>query len=226
MTEVLIVEDDADIASVLERGLQREGYATRHAPDFDAALSAFGATPPDAAIVDVMLGEDRGTELVRQIRAGGTTIPIIMLSALSRVEDRAVGLAAGADDYVVKPFEFHELVARLKVQEARAPGRADRLPIGDLGYDPQKMTVTGGGRSVRLTEREAGLLLFLIRNHDKVISRGDIFDSLWAGTGGGTDNVVDVYIGYLRRKLSPMSDFGIDLRTIRGKGFMMTESKA
>ena len=225
MTRVLIVEDDEDIASVLERGFQREGYDTIHAADLPGALTELDASRPDAAIVDMMLGDDNGTDFVKQLRAGGNNIPIIMLSALSRVEDRAIGLAAGADDYVVKPFEFQELVARLKVQESRNT-KSSAPRFGKLNYDPQNMVVQAGKRKVALTEREAALLMFFISNHDKVVSRGEVFDTLWAGTGGTTDNVVDVYIGYLRRKLNPMSDFGIELRTVRGRGFIMTEGTA
>ncbi|ADZ69436.1 response regulator transcription factor [Polymorphum gilvum] len=222
MTRVLIVEDDEDIASVIARGLQREGYETLCAADVRAARDAMVAEMPDAAIVDMMLGEESGSKLVADLRAKGVRIPIIMLSALSRVSDRTAGLVAGADDYVVKPFEFKELVARLKVQEQRHSGADNQLRYGDLTLDPEQRMVRGGGREVLLTEREAALLTFFLSRPDAVVTRGEIFDKLWAGQGGSTDNVVDVYIGYLRRKLSPMADYGVALKTVRGRGFIMT----
>lgn len=222
MACVLIVEDDEDIASVLTRGLQREGYDTLHALDYQTALTHFSGARPDAAIVDMMLGEESGSELVADMRARGVRIPIIILSALSRVEDRGTGLASGADDYVVKPFEIKELVARLKVQELRAAAVATVPGLDLISYNPEQRQVSGSGREVTLTEREGALLQYFLNSPDTLISRGALFDQLWAEHGGTTDNVVDVYIGYLRRKLSPMSDFGIELRTVRGKGFMLT----
>lgn len=227
-SRILIVEDDEDIASALCRGLEREGYRPLHAPDA-ATATRLAAEGCDAAIVDVMLGEERGEELVRRLRAGGTDVPIIMLSALSGVEDRANGLAAGADDYVAKPFEFAELVARLKVQERRARERASQVRDTNrarlaVSYDPKTREVSGGGRHVALTEREGELFYFLLANAGQVVSRGEIFDALWLEEGGSSENVVDVYIGYLRRKLAPMSDFRAEIRTVRGRGFMLTET--
>ena len=226
---ILIVEDDEDIASALERGLAREGYRALHASDVQqAARLAFEGC--DAAIVDVMLGGERGEALVRRLRAAGLEIPIVMLSALASVEDRANGLAAGADDYVAKPFEFAELVARLKVQERRARERKRDTPAqaasrAGVAYDPETREALGakGGRTA-LTEREGALFAFLLAHAGRVVSRGEIFDALWLEEGGSSENVVDVYIGYLRRKLAPMSDFHAEIRTVRGRGFMLTET--
>lgn len=219
---VLIVEDDEDIAQALVRGLGREGYATTHASDKAAALQCLRAGRCDAAIVDMMLGEDSGLDVVAHLRETGFNAPILILSALSGIDDRARGLEAGANDYIVKPFEFAELVARLRVQERRA-AQAPALP-GYLGlrYDAARRMVTGGGRKIALTEREGDLLAYFIANPDRVITRGEIFDALWAAEGGTSENVVDVYIGYLRRKLAPMSNFAVALSTVRGRGFMLT----
>lgn len=220
---ILIVEDDEDIASALSRGLAREGYDPVVAQDIASATNLAGHGC-DAAIVDVMLGDQSGTELVRRLRADGMNAPIIILSALSSVEERASGLEAGADDYVAKPFEFSELVARLKVQERRRLSEATEiLSLGRLKYDVETREVVGGGRTISLTEREGDLFAHLMRHAGHVVSRGDIFDSLWLGGGGSSENVVDVYIGYLRRKLAPLSNFGVDIRTVRGRGFMLTE---
>ncbi|WP_425403643.1 response regulator transcription factor [Hwanghaeella sp.] len=220
---ILIVEDDEDIASALSRGLAREGYDPVVAQDIASATDLAG-DGCDAAIVDVMLGDQSGTDLVRRLRAGGMSAPIIILSALSGVDERADGLEAGADDYVAKPFEFSELVTRLKVQERRRLADAtETLMVAGLRYDVETREVSGGNRTISLTEREGDLLAYMIRHAGHVVSRGDIFDTLWLGGGGSSENVVDVYIGYLRRKLAPLSNFGIDIRTVRGRGFMLTE---
>ena len=224
---VLIAEDDVDIASTLSRGLAREGYRADVAHDCAGALALLRDAPCDAAIVDMMLGAELGTDLVRRLREGGMRGPILILSALSSVEDRTDGLEAGADDYIAKPFEFAELLARLRVQEARRSRRgaeARLVQVGGLSLDPDLREVSGGGRTVVLTPREAALLGFLIAHAGEVVSRGTIFDALWASEGGSSENVVDVYIGYLRRKLAPVEGFGVSLRTIRGRGFLLTEA--
>lgn len=218
LRRILIVEDDEDIASALARGLLREGYAPQVAFDIASAmdLAAQGCV---AAIVDVMLGIENGHDLVRRMRREGYEIPVIMLSALSSVDDRAAGLAAGADDYVAKPFELSELIARLKVQEARRAAAQRDYP--EIREDTRE--VVGSGRSVSLTQREFDLLSFLMARTGEVLSRGEIFDALWLGEGGSSENVVDVYLGYLRRKLSPAETFGLEIRTMRGRGFVLTK---
>lgn len=220
MTEkkILIVEDDEDIASALGRGLRREGYAPVAAFDVRSAITAAdqGCT---AAIIDVMLGEESGVDLVQQLRREGHTMPVIMLSALSSVDDRASGLASGADDYVAKPFELAELIARVKVQETRRAASAQDYP--QIREDTRE--VVGAGRTVALTQREMDLLSFLMPRAGEVLSRGEIFDALWLHEGGSSENVVDVYLGYLRRKLSPPETFGIEIRTMRGRGFVLTK---
>jgi len=215
-THILIVEDDDDIASALARGLMREGYRVSVTNDADTALEVL-AGGCDAAIVDAMLGPDRGEDLIRRVRADGATIPVIMLSALSGVEDRTRGLAAGADDYVAKPFEFAELVTRLRVQESRRAGPAHGMRI-----DLDRRQVVRGATSATLTQREMDLLAYLAERSGQVLSRGEIFDALWLREGGSAENVVDVYIGYLRRKLSPPDKFGIEIKTVRGRGFVLT----
>lgn len=223
---ILIAEDDSDIASALSRGLSADDYRPLIAHDAADALDIVSRAPCDAAIVDMMLGSDRGTDLVRRLRAGGMEGPILILSALSGVEDRTEGLESGADDYIVKPFEYAELLARLRVQENRRSGRGDssRPLLGRLSYDDTLRAVTNGDRTVSLTEREADLLKFLAANANTLSSRGDIYDTLWATTEGSSENVVDVYIGYLRRKLAPLEDFGVALRTVRGRGFILAET--
>ncbi len=223
MRRVLVLEDDEDIASALARGLSREGYEPVVAHDLAEAEAALAIKQVDAAVIDVMLGEDDGRTMVRRLRGRGLRAPIVMLSALSGVEDRAAGLESGADDYVAKPFDFADLVARLKVQERRREGAASRR-FGDLTYDRDRRELTGPGRAVTLTEREALLLELFLDNAEFVLSRGAIFDALWSAVGGHSENVVDVYIGYLRRKLA-MTASTAELRTLRGRGFMLTDPR-
>jgi len=223
MVRVLIVEDDPDIASLLRRGLGASGYAADWAETGEAALARVAAGGIDAAIIDMMLGSDSGAALLAEMRRRGHRMPALMLSALARVEDRAEGLDAGAQDYVVKPFQLSELLARLEVQLRRAAPRQEPLRMGGLVYDPVTREVTGGRRPVPLTEREGELLAWLIGRRGALATRGEIFDALWAPHGGATENVVDVYVGYLRRKLGNLTDYGLALRTLRGRGFQLSE---
>lgn len=225
MTRVLIVEDDDDIASVLCRGLQAEGFAPEATADPGNAHRLLVAGGFDAAIIDRMLGEDSGLDLLRAVRGRGVHLPVIMLSALSRVEERAEGLATGANDYVVKPFELSELVARLRVQLARAGDGDDRLHFGALTLMRDRRLAACPDRQVVLTERETDMLAYLIHHAGQVVTRPQIFAALWASHGGAAENVVDVYLGYLRRKLAPLEDFGIALRTLRGRGFILEGCK-
>ena len=220
VARVLIVEDDPDIASLLRRGLGASGYRAEWAETNAAALAAVEAGGIDAAIVDMMLGAESGAVLLTEMRRRGHRLPVLLLSALARVEDRARGLDAGAQDYIVKPFEFAELLARLEVQLRRAAPRQDVLRLGGLVYDPVTRAVAGGPRQV-LTEREGELLAWLIGRGGALATRGEIFDALWAPHGGATENVVDVYVGYLRRKLGNFAEYGLVLRTLRGRGFQL-----
>ena len=213
---LLVVDDDPEICSALARGLGLHGYAVETCNRADLALERLRGPGFAAAVVDVMLGADSGIELVRAARAAGVQLPIVMLSALSEVEQRAAGLAAGADDYVVKPFAFDELVARLQVQQHRAAAirpEPARLSAADHSLSTR-------ARSLQLTDREFALLALLAAHAGTPLSRGEIFDRLWAGDSR-SENVVDVYIGYLRRKLKPSADFGFDIITLRQQGFCL-----
>lgn len=216
---LLIVEDDPEITSALVRGLGSHGYDAATENRVERALARLDEGPFACAIVDVMLGTDSGLSLVRRARARGLTVPILMLSALSEVEDRTAGLEAGADDYVVKPFSFDELIARLRVQESRALARYP----APATLCPEARELRRGAEAVTLTERECDLLKLLIETADVPRPRHALFDALWASDGSASENVVDVYIGYLRRKLSG-TDFGFEIRTIRSKGFCINGS--
>ncbi len=213
---LLIVDDDPEITSALARGLALHGYETVAENRADLALQRLRSDMFAGAIIDVMLGADSGLDLVREIRAAGATLPVLMLSALADVEHRMEGLEAGADDYVVKPFSFEELVARMRVQERRAPiARPSPATLND-----KERSLTSVHGSVTLTEREYGLLIHLVAHAGEPQSRWKLFDTLWAKDGSVSENVVDVYIGYLRKKLSK-ADFGFEIRTIRHKGFCL-----
>lgn len=212
---LLIVDDDPEITSALVRGLGLHGYEAEAENRADRALDRLATEPFAGAIVDVMLGADNGIELVRTARARGVTLPIVMLSALSDVEERAAGLEAGANDYIVKPFSFEELVARLQVQELRSRKDSAEQPL----LDPSQKCLTYGAARADLTDREMDLLIFLVDHVGQPLSRGEIFDALWASEGSTSENVVDVYIGYLRKKLG--SGLGVEIRTIRNRGFVL-----
>ncbi|MEO3415145.1 response regulator transcription factor [Roseovarius sp. CAU 1744] len=214
---ILIVDDDPEITSALARGLELHGYETLSENRASEAFERFRQGAFSAAIVDVMIGTDSGIDLVRSVRQSGNATPILMLSALSEVEDRTRGIEAGADDYIVKPFSFDELVARLKVQERRT--RPPARPLTRL--DTATWTVSTATRKVALTEREFALLYQLARSPGEVFSRAELFDRLWAGEGASSENVVDVYVGYLRRKLDPAGDFGFEIKTLRNRGFTL-----
>jgi len=215
MTRLLIVDDDPEITSALARGLRLHGYAAETVNRYDRALARLQDNAFAGAILDVMLGADSGLDLVRKARASGATLPILMLSALSDVEHRAAGLEAGADDYVVKPFSFDELVARLRVQEKRVASQ--RPQPAYLG--PDRMLRHDAG-DVYLTEREDALLRLLIEHASAPVARGDIFDALWQADGSNNENVVVVYIGYLRKKLRE-KNFGCEIKTIRNQVFVL-----
>ncbi|WP_171173090.1 response regulator transcription factor [Ruegeria sp. HKCCD8929] len=215
-TRLLIVDDDPEITSALIRGLCLHGYEAQAENRADRALTRLQSEAFSGAIVDVMLGADSGIDLVRKARDSGVALPILMLSALSDVEHRAAGLEAGADDYVVKPFSFEELVARLRVQEHRA--HTHRPEPARLA--PATRTLSTTQAEITLTEREYALLELLAQNAGQPMPRGDIFDTLWSAEGSSNENVVDVYIGYLRKKLSE-ADFGFEIKTLRNQGFCL-----
>ncbi|KJZ18218.1 response regulator transcription factor [Loktanella sp. S4079] len=214
--KILIVDDDPEITDALLRGLKMHGYDAVGASTAAVGAQMFVDRQISAAIIDVMIGTDSGLDLVRQLRNAGHSKPILMLSALTEVADRMSGLEAGADDYVVKPFAFDELVARLEVQLVRAQSHFCAL-------DPASRTIRNGQREAVLTEREFDLLSMLHERAGHIISRGEIFDTLWAGEGTSSENVVDVYIGYLRKKLAPMDDFNFNINTIRNRGFVLQQ---
>jgi two-component system, OmpR family, response regulator len=218
---LLVVEDDTKLARALERGLQREGYAVDLAETGDDALSQASENDYDAVVLDVMLPGRDGFSVCRAMRSTERWAPVLMLTARDQVGDRIRGLDAGADDYLVKPFDFGELLARLRALIRRGPSeRAPVLEVGDLHIDPAARVVTRAGREIELTVREFALLQFLAQRAGEVVSREQLLEHVWDSTEEGSTNVVDVYIGYLRNKVDrPFR--GKMIRTVRGIGFML-----
>ncbi|KQP90845.1 MULTISPECIES: response regulator transcription factor [unclassified Methylobacterium] len=225
MTRVLIVEDDSDIRAMLARGLEAEGFSVGVAGCVDDALAAARADSPEAVVLDITLPDGSGHDVCRSLREGGYPGPILFLSARDEVRDRAEGLALGADDYIVKPFVFDELLARLQTHLLRRKASEEPRTIvtaGKLVLDLNIRQVGFLDATARLTPREAELLALLMDNANHPVTRGDIFDKLWAGQGGLSLNVVDVYVGYLRTKLSDFVRLGGPvIVTVRGRGFML-----
>ncbi len=222
---ILIVEDDCDIGALLQRGFGGEGYQVKLAQDGECALRlAREAGDLRAIILDIMLPDTSGLDVCRALRNAGQDAPIIMLSARSSVAERTEGLLAGADDYVVMPFAFEESLARVRVQEQRRHAHQEnsaRLVVGEFQLDLESRLLERGSKRLRLTEREADLLALLMRNADRPVARADIFSALWAGQGGASLNVVDVYIGYLRHKIGEtFPSVGRIIVTVRSRGFM------
>jgi two-component system OmpR family response regulator len=214
---LLLVEDDAKLAAAVCRGLRGEGYAVDHAADGEAALADAHVWDYDAVVLDLMLPRRDGFEVCRTLRERGDGVPILMLTARGNVDDRIRGLDAGADDYLAKPFDFGELLARLRALIRRGPSeRSPRLTIGELVVDPARHAVTCAGEAVELTAREFSVLEYLARRPGELVTRAELLDHVWDANYAGSTNVVDVYVGYVRRKLArPL------IRTVRGAGFIL-----
>jgi len=223
VNRILIAEDEGRIASFLEKGLRGNGFVTAVVEDGVAAYDVAASGAFDLLILDIGLPLSDGFTVLRRLREAKVGIPVIILTARDSVTDTVAGLEGGADDYIAKPFDFEELLARLAVQQVRRrDDDAGRLAVGGLMLDLGTRTVANGEHRSTLTEREAELLALLMRNAGRPLTRSQIFEAMWAGQGGAAVNVVDVYIGYLRRKLSP--DGGSNetpIRTIRGRGFLL-----
>jgi DNA-binding response OmpR family regulator len=216
---ILVVEDNPRISAFLCKGLGEEGYSLEAAQDCDDAYGKAIEQEFDAAIVDVMLPGRSGVELVRDLREAGKGIPILMLTARDRTEDKIEGLDAGADDYLTKPFDFTELTARLRALLRRSSGVASPvLRAGDVELDPATREVRHAGELVTLTPKEYALLDYLLRNVNRPLSRATLMEHVWGIRFDPGTNVVDVFINSLRNKLDPEREL---IQTVRGVGYMV-----
>ena len=219
---VLLVEDEPRAAEVLAKGLREQAYAVDLAADGDAAVFQAATTDYDALILDVMLPLRDGLAVCRAIRQGGSAVPILMLTARDAVDARIAGLDAGADDYLVKPFDFGELLARLRavIRRGRQPLLPERVTIGPLVLETRARRALVGSRELVLTAKEYALLEYLARRAGDVVSRSDIAEHVWDEHYDALSNVVDVYIQRLRRKLEEAGAASL-IRTRRGEGYQL-----
>ena len=217
---VLVIEDDAEIADVLRRFLRQEGHEVRVAADGEVALPAAAEFVPDLVILDLGLPGVDGVEVCRHLRAEGD-VPILILTARAELEDRVEGLDSGADDYLVKPFERQELLARIRALLRRRPPRGSAsLTVGDLRLNPDTREVARGDRAIELTNREFELLEYLMRNERLVISRERLLEEVWGYDPMAMTNTIDVFISNVRRKLEADDEPRI-LHTKRGAGYVL-----
>ena len=218
---ILVVEDEPKMARLVKRGLEEEGIAVDVAGRGEDAVWMAGSTEYDAVVLDVMLPGLDGFEVCRRLRADDVWTPVLMLTARDAVEDRVAGLDGGADDYLVKPFSFDELLARIRALARR--GSAERpavIEIGDLRLDPAARSVSRGGVEIRLSQKEFALLETLMRRPGRALSRLQLLEHAWDDTYENRSNVVDVYIRYLREKID--RPFGADtIETVRGVGYRL-----
>ncbi|GAA1911219.1 response regulator transcription factor [Streptantibioticus ferralitis] len=225
---VLVVDDESALADLLSMALRYEGWEVRTEADGGAALRTARDFRPDAVVLDIMLPDVDGLEVLSRVRRELPDVPVLFLTAKDAVEDRIAGLTAGGDDYVTKPFSLEEVVARLRGLLRRSGAAAIRseslLVVGDLTLDEDSHEVSRAGRSIHLTATEFELLRYLMRNPRRVLSKAQILDRVWSYDFGGQANVVELYISYLRRKIdagrAPM------IHTRRGAGYLIKPAEA
>ena len=219
---ILVVEDERRISGFVARGLREEGHVVEVAEDLAGARRALGEASWDLLLVDRMLPDGDGLQLVRDLRREGSRLPAIAVTARDRVEERVEGLYGGVDDYLVKPFAFDELLARIAAVTRRGVTVEQRIEVGDLQIDLDAVRVVRGGREIKLTPQEFRLLRYLAENRGRVLSRTRLLEHVWDVHHDPGTNVVDVYVGYLRGKI----DKGFDrplLHTVRGFGYVLED---
>ncbi len=222
---ILLAEDERDLNRIITQKLTSDGYSVDSCFDGEEALDILEYTDYDAVILDIMMPKMDGLTVLRKFRAAGKTTPVLILTARDAVADRVTGLDAGANDYLVKPFSFDELMARLRAMTRTSFGRVSNvLRVADLTMDCAAHTVTRGGRPISLSAKEYALLEYLMNNPGIVLSREQIEDHIWNFDYEGGTNVVDVYVSYLRRKIDSGSDVKL-IHTVRGRGYVLREEK-
>jgi DNA-binding response OmpR family regulator len=217
---ILVVEDDESLATVLKDALERQGYEVESVADGRVALEKARSGRWSLVLLDLMLPGLDGTEVCRRLRAAGKDVPVLMLTARGREEDRVGGLRAGADDYVVKPFSLRELLARVEARLRGArPTAPHRVRVGDAEVDLEGMVVRRGGSATQLTKMEAGMLRLFLGEPGKVITRARFLDEVWGYDRFPTTRTVDVHVGRLREKLGDLSEPPSVIHTVHGVGY-------
>ena len=218
---ILVVEDEHKLAAVVRRGLEEHGYAVDVAYDGNDALAMAEVEPYDLIVLDIMLPGIDGITVCQRLRAARKNMPVLMLTARDTVDDRVAGLDSGADDYLVKPFAFRELLARVRALLRRDGFSRDPvLSVGDLEVDTVSHEVRRGGRSIDLTSKEYAMLEYFMRNPNRVLTRTQIAEHVWDYDFMSMSNVIDVYVRYLRRKLGDDHEPRL-FRTVRGTGYQL-----
>lgn len=222
---ILVVEDERDMNRIIVRSLEAEGYLVDSCYDGESAYDYLCMAEYDGVILDIMLPKLDGFSVLKRVRAEGITTPILFLSAKTDVNDIVHGLDLGADDYIVKPFNFKELLARVRmITRKKADVHENVYTCGDLVVDCNQCLVTRAGKNIELSPREYSVLLYLIRNQNIVVTREQIEENIWDLNRDGTSNLVDVYIRYLRKKIDEDFDFKM-IQTIRGVGYVLKKSE-
>lgn len=219
---ILVAEDECSLADVISKRLKREGYAVDTVYDGEAAYDFLEGTEYDIALLDIMMPKMDGLEVLGRYRASGGSAPVIFITAKDALSDRVDGLDAGADDYIIKPFSFDELLARIRSVLRRAGGgvKSNILRVEDLTLDTSSGIVKRGGRTIELSGKEYVLLKYMMSNADMILSRDAILSHVWDYSYEGQSNMVDVYIRYLRKKIDGFNERPL-IHTFRGRGYMI-----
>ena len=218
---VLVVEDERKVASFIRQGLEEEGHTVQVVGDGEAALDHLLAEPPyDLAVLDLMLPKRDGLSVLKTLRDRRVTTPVLILTARDQVSDKVTGLDLGADDYLTKPFAFDEFLARVRALLRRGGGAPARLTVADVTLDPATREVRRGARRIDLTTREYALLEYFMRNAGRVLTRPMIAEHVWGIGFDSESNIIDVYVGYVRRKVDGPGERRL-LHTVRGAGYVM-----
>ncbi len=224
---VLVVDDESVLAEMVSMALRYEGWNISTAGDGNSAIVAARAQRPDVVVLDVMLPDMSGLDVLHKLREENPQLPVLLLTAKDAVEDRIAGLTAGGDDYVTKPFSIEEVVLRLRALLRRTGVTTEdsgaQLVVGDLVLDEDSHEVTRAGEPISLTSTEFELLRFMMRNSKRVLSKAQILDRVWSYDFGGRSNIVELYISYLRKKI----DSGRDpmIHTLRGAGYVLKPAR-